>query len=133
MSARHHRRGVVVLKCISDSSVPEHLAGVSGCGGGRGRVRRRLLPPPAGQDGHAVLFAQILLRTLTSFNLSTQNSFLLDHLHHGGVSGEPQHLKHTQLHVNHPVTNPTKATLIIHQQSHQHHVSHPDTINQSTT
>lgn len=64
-----------------------------GLGGGGGRVGRGLLPPPAGQDGHAVLLTQILLRPLTSFDLSTQNAFFLDHLHHGGVSTEPRHLE----------------------------------------
>lgn len=83
---------LVVWCVVSDGSVPEHGGGVSG-GGGRGGIRRRLLPLPAGQDGHTVLFAQILLRTLASFDLPTQDSLLLDHLHHGGVPTEPRHLE----------------------------------------
>lgn len=80
--------------CVSDGRIPEHGGGVSrGRGSGRGRVGRRLFPPPAGQDGHTVLLTQVLLRPLTGFDLSTQDAFLLDGLHHGGVSAEPRHLE----------------------------------------
>lgn len=83
-----------VLWWISDGGIPEHCGGLSGSSGaGWGGVWRRLLPLPAGQDGHTVLLTQILLRPLTSFDLSTQNPFLLDHLHHGGISTEPRHLE----------------------------------------
>lgn len=79
---------------VSDGRIPEHRGGVSGgLGSGWSGVGRGLLPPPAGQDGHTVLFAQILFRPLTSFDLSTQNAFFLDRLHHGGVSTEPRHLE----------------------------------------
>lgn len=87
-----HLSVCVLLLCISDGGVPEHRGALSG-GGGRGRIWWRLLPLPAGQDGHTVLFTQILLRPLTSFNLSTQNSLLLDHFHHGCISAEPRHLR----------------------------------------
>lgn len=79
---------------LSDGSIPEHGGSVSsGSGSGRGGVWRWLFPLPAGEDGHAVLFAQVLLRPLASFDLSTQNTFFLDHLHHFGVSTEPRHLE----------------------------------------
>lgn len=79
---------------VSDGRVPEDGGGVSGgLGAGGSGVGRGLFPPPAGQDGHAVLLTQILFRPLTSFDLSTQNAFFLDHLHHGGVSTEPRHLE----------------------------------------
>lgn len=81
-----------MLLCPSDGRVPEHRGGLS-AGGGRGRVWRRLLPLPAGQDGHTVLLVQVLLGPLASFDLSAQDAFLLDHLHHGGVSAEPRHLE----------------------------------------
>lgn len=97
--ASEHRGGLcfsfLCSSCVSNGSVPEHRSGLprGGGGGGRGWIWWRLFPLPAGQDGHTVLFTQILLRPLTSFDLSTQNSFLLDHLHHGGVSAEPRHLE----------------------------------------
>lgn len=81
-----------VLECPSDGRVPEHRGGLS-AGGGWGRVWRRLLPLPAGQDGHTVLLVQVLLGPLASFDLSAQDAFLLNHLHHGGVSAEPRHLE----------------------------------------
>lgn len=66
---------------------------MSGGSGGRGRVGRRLFPPPAGQDGHTVLLTQVLLWTLARFDLTTQDALLLDGLHHGGVSAQPRHLE----------------------------------------
>lgn len=83
------------LMALSDGGVPEHGGGLSGGGGGGwGRVGRRLLPPPAGQYGHTVLFAQIPLRPLARLDLPAQDPLLLDHLHHGGVSAQPRHLEH---------------------------------------
>lgn len=79
--------------CVSDGRIPEHRGVSGGRGSGRGRVWRRLLPPPAGQDGHAVLFTEVLLRPLPRFDLSTQDALLLHGLHHGGVSAEPGHLQ----------------------------------------
>lgn len=79
--------------CVSDGRVPEHRGVSGGRGSGRGRVGRRLFPPPAGQDGHTVLFTQVLLGPLPSFDLSAQNAFLLHRLHHGGVSAQPRHLE----------------------------------------
>lgn len=71
--------------------IPEHRGALSAAGGW-GRVRWRLLPLPAGQDGHTVLLVQVLLGSLASFDLSTQDAFFLNRLHHGGVSTEPRHL-----------------------------------------
>lgn len=85
------------LMALSDGGVPEHGGGLSGGGGGGwGRVGRRLLPPPAGQYGHTVLFAQIPLRPLARLDLPAQDPLLLDHLHHGGVSAQPRHLEHKE-------------------------------------
>lgn len=89
-------RGLLTASCFSDSGVPEHRGWLPGSSAGWGWIWWRLLPLPAGQDGHAVLFTEVLLRTLASFDLPTQNSFLLDHLHHGGVSAEPRHLEMEQ-------------------------------------
>lgn len=76
-----------MMQCILNSGVPEYRGGLSGGGGsGWGRIWWWLLPFPAWQDGHTVLFTKILVRSLTSFYLSTQNSFLLDGLHHGGIA-----------------------------------------------
>lgn len=84
-----------LVSLFSDSGVPEHRGRLSGCSGW-GRIWRRLLPLPAGQNGHTVLLVQILLGPLTGFDLPTQNPFLLNHLHHGGISTEPRHLETTQ-------------------------------------
>lgn len=46
-----------MIGSVSDGRVPEHRGGVSGgLGSGGSRVGRGLFPPPAGQDGHTVLF-----------------------------------------------------------------------------
>lgn len=77
---------------VSDGRVPEDRGGCGGRGRGRG-VGRRLPPPPAGQGGHAVLLAQVPLRTLPGFDLPAQDAFLLHRLHHCGVSAQPGHLQ----------------------------------------
>ena len=79
---------------VSNGGVPKYSAGLSSGGNsGRGWIWRWMFLLPAGQDGHTILFTQIFLGPLTSFNLLTQNLFLFDHLHHGGVAAEPWHLE----------------------------------------
>ena len=70
-------RGLLTASCFSDSGVPEHRGWLPGSSAGWGWIWWWLLPLPAGQDGHAVLFTEVLLRTLASFDLPTQNSIMV--------------------------------------------------------
>lgn len=75
-----------------DGGVPEDCGWLDGSSG-LGRIWWQLLLLPAWQNGHAVLFTEIPFRPLPSFDFATQNSLLLNHLHHSGVPTKPRHLK----------------------------------------
>lgn len=88
-SERRHKLGVpnkVAHQCISvsptlslsDSRVPHY--GLRSLAGWRARLTRLGRFPPAGQDGHAVLFAQALIWPAVGFDLLAQAPLPLDHL-----------------------------------------------------
>lgn len=83
---------IITRFLVLDGRVPED------CGLGGVGWRAVFFAPvglfPAGQDGHAVLFAQSFVWFLPCLDLVAKMPFLFDHLHHGVVPACPWHRGH---------------------------------------